>query len=149
VEHPVSEAVTGVDIIREQILACTEGRLELDPGTITINGCSIECRINAHSSGVVKRLEVPGGPGVRFDSFLYTGCSVPPYYDSMAGKLIVHSTDRKHALLRMNRALRELHIEGIKTNIEHQKRIINHSVFQAGIFGTSWYSSVEKEIEHG
>ncbi|MCL2601162.1 MAG: acetyl-CoA carboxylase biotin carboxylase subunit [Treponema sp.] len=149
VEHPVTELVTGTDIIRQQILACTEGRMEIDPDAIRFNGWSIECRINAHTSGTVKRLEIPGGPGVRFDSFLYSGCNVPPFYDSMVAKLIVHGTDRGHALARMDRALRELVVDGIKTNIDWQRRLINHPVFVKGVFGTSWYGNVEKEIEHG
>jgi len=149
VEHPVTELVTGTDIIRQQILACTEGRMEIDPAAIAFKGWSIECRINALTSGTVKRLEVPGGPGVRFDSFLYNGCNVPPFYDSMVAKLIVHGTDRKHALAKMDRALRELVVDGIKTNIDWQKRIINHPVFVKGIFGTSWYGEAEKEIENG
>ncbi|MCL2175669.1 MAG: ATP-grasp domain-containing protein [Treponema sp.] len=148
VEHPVSENVAGVDIIRQQILACTEGKMEINPKEIELKGWSIECRINAHTPGKITRLEIPGGPGVRFDSFLYNGCNVPPHYDSMVAKLIVYDTDRKHALAKMDRALRELIIEGIKTNIERQKLIINHSVFHNGIFGTSWYSDIEKEVEN-
>ena len=148
VEHPVSEYVTGVDIIRQQILACTEGRMEIDPEKITFNGWSIECRINALTPGHITRLEIPCGIGVRFDSFLYNGCFVPPHYDSMIAKLIVHGTDRKHALLRMDRALRELVIEGIKTNIGRQRFLINHPVFKSGTFGTSWYSEIEKEVEN-
>jgi len=149
VEHPVTECVTGIDVIRQQILACTEGRMEIDPGAVRFDGWSIECRINALSAGKVTRLEVPGGPGVRFDSFLYCGCQVPPFYDSMVAKLIVHGTDRKHALARMDRALRELVVEGIATNIEWQRRIIAHPVFVGGVFGTSWYAEIEKEIENG
>ncbi|MCL2043865.1 MAG: acetyl-CoA carboxylase biotin carboxylase subunit [Treponema sp.] len=149
VEHPVSEFVANVDIIRQQILACTEGRMEIDPKAIALNGWSIECRINALTPGTINRLEVPGGPGVRFDSFLYNGCSIPPHYDSMIAKLIVYGTDRNHALARMDRALRELVVEGIKTNIERQRWIINHPVFHYGVFGTSWYGDIEKEVEHG
>jgi acetyl-CoA carboxylase biotin carboxylase subunit len=148
VEHPVSEFVAGVDIIRQQILACAEGRMEIDPDTVNLKGWAIECRINAHTPGTVTRLEIPGGPGVRFDSFLYNGCSVPPHYDSMVAKLIVYDTDRKHALAKMDRALRELIIEGINTNIERQKFIINHSVFHNGVFGTSWYEEIAKEAEN-
>lgn len=148
VEHPVSEYVTGVDIIRQQILACTEGRLELDPKTITINGWAIECRINALTPGTISRLDVPGGPGVRWDSFLYNGCTVPPHYDSMVGKLIVHGPSRERALARMDRALRELSIEGIKTNAQQQRWIINHPKFRSGDFGTAYYAEIEKEVEH-
>lgn len=148
VEHPVSEFVTGVDIVRQQILACTEGRLEIDPASVHLNGWSIECRINALSPGKVTRLDVPGGPGVRFDSFLYNGCTVPPHYDSMVAKLIVHGPTRERALARMNRALQELVIEGIKTNAAQQRWIINHGTFRSGQFGTAYYGEIEKEVEH-
>ncbi|MDR0465289.1 MAG: acetyl-CoA carboxylase biotin carboxylase subunit [Treponema sp.] len=149
VEHPVSEFVAGVDIIREQILACTEGRMEINPNEIYLDGWSIECRINALTPGKISRLEIPGGPGVRFDSFIYNGCSVSPHYDSMIAKLIVYDIDRKHAVARMNRALGELVIDGIKTNIDTQKRVINHPVFNGGVFTTAWYSDFEKETENG
>ncbi|NLJ11156.1 MAG: acetyl-CoA carboxylase biotin carboxylase subunit [Treponema sp.] len=148
VEHPVSEFVTGDDIIRQQILACTEGSLEIDPASVHLNGWSIECRINALSPGKVTRLDIPGGPGVRFDSFLYNGCTVPPHYDSMVAKLIVHGPSRERALARMNRALQELVIEGIKTNAAQQRWIINHSTFRSGQFGTAYYGEIEKEVEH-
>jgi len=148
VEHPVSEFVTGIDIIRQQILACTEGRMEIDPETVRLSGWSIECRINALSPGKVHRLDVPGGPGVRFDSFLYSGCTVPPHYDSMVAKLIVYAPTRPLALARMDRALRELRIEGIKTNAAQQRWIINHPKFQSGDFGTGYYAEIEKEVEH-
>ena len=147
VEHPVSEYITGVDIIREQILACTEGRMEIKPDKIKLNGWSIECRINALTPGKITRLEIPGGPGVRFDSFIYNSCVIPPHYDSMIAKLIVFDIDRKHALARMNRALRELIIEGIKTNTEKQMMIINHPVFKKGVFGTAWFSEEEKNFD--
>ncbi|GHT48872.1 acetyl-CoA carboxylase biotin carboxylase subunit [Spirochaetia bacterium] len=139
VEHPVSELVSDTDIIRQQILACTEGRMEIADGSALIRGHAIECRINAKSPGMISRLEVPGGPGVRFDSFLYTGCNVPPFYDSMVAKLIVHAANREAAIKRMNRALGELVIEGIQTNRAQQLEIINHKIFKSGIFGTSFY----------
>lgn len=147
VEHPVSEYVTGVDIIRQQILACAEGKMELDPDRIELDGWSVECRINAHTPGTVTRLDVPGGPGVRWDSFLYTGCVVPPHYDSMVAKLIVHAPTRERALNRMDRALRELVIEGIKTNAAQQRWIVNHPKFRSGAIGTSYYAEIEKEVE--
>jgi acetyl-CoA carboxylase biotin carboxylase subunit len=148
VEHPVSELVSGTDIIRQQILACTEGRMEIDPAAVRLQGWAMECRINALSPGFVTRLEIPGGPGVRFDSFLYTGCKIPPHYDSMVAKLIVHDVNRERALARMNRALGELTIEGIKTNIRRQQYIINHAIFRSGHFGTSYYEKIAKEAEH-
>ncbi|MDR1147700.1 MAG: hypothetical protein LBK66_03635 [Spirochaetaceae bacterium] len=139
VEHPVSEMLTGVDIVRQQILACTENRIELENGVLDTHGHAIECRINALSPGKIPELEIPGGPGVRFDSALYQGAYVPPYYDSMIAKLIVHAENRDAALARMDRALAELLIGGVKTNTDMQRHIINHPVFRSGSFDTSFY----------
>jgi acetyl-CoA carboxylase biotin carboxylase subunit len=147
VEHPVSEFVTNTDIIRQQILACTEGRMEIHPEKVHIEGWAMECRINALSPGRVTQLDIPGGPGVRFDSFLYAGCTVPPHYDSMVAKLIVHAPSRERALAKMDRALGELNIEGIKTNREQQRWIIRDDVFRSGKFGTAYYNSIAKEAE--
>jgi acetyl-CoA carboxylase biotin carboxylase subunit len=147
VEHPVSEAVTGTDIIRQQILSCTEGRMELPGGEQPLRGWAVECRINALSPGTLTRLEVPGGPGVRFDSFLYNGCTVPPHYDSMVAKVIVQGKNRDSALARMSRALDELVIEGIKTNKTQQQWIIEHTTFRSGSFGTAYYGDIAKELE--
>jgi acetyl-CoA carboxylase biotin carboxylase subunit len=146
VEHPVSEMVSGVDIIRQQILACACGKMELPSGAHPVSGWAVECRVNALSPGTVKRLEIPGGPGVRFDSFVYSGYAIPPYYDALLGKLIVHHQDRENALRRMERSLDELLIEGIETNIEEQKRIISHPVFRSGEYGTSFYHD---EVKNG
>jgi len=148
VEHPVSEFVTGVDIIRQQILACTEGRMELDPEKVAVSGWAVECRINALTPGKITELLVPGGPDTRFDSFLYTGYSVPPHYDSMVAKLIVHAPSRERALARMDRALSELRVEGINTNRAQQRFIVNHPTFRSGVFGTSYYAEIEEEVEH-
>ncbi len=149
VEHPVSEFVSGVDIIRQQLFSCAEGRLEFDADKVELRGWSIECRINAKSAGRITRLELPGGPGVRWDSFLFNGCAVPPYYDSMVGKLIVHAPDRRQALDRMDRALRELTIEGINVNTANQRFIVNHPRFRSGDFGTALYAELEKELDNG
>ena len=148
VEHPVSEFVTGVDIIRQQILGCTGSGMEIPDGTIPIKGWAMECRINAFTPGRITRLKIPGGIGVRFDSFLYNGCMVPPNYDSMVAKLIVHGEDRDRAIAKMSRALGELVIEGIKTNVKHQQWMLNNAVFRSGNFGTAYYASIEKELEH-
>jgi acetyl-CoA carboxylase biotin carboxylase subunit len=121
--------------------------MELEPDNVTLNGWAVECRINALTPGKVIRLEIPGGPGVRFDSFLYAGCTVPPYYDSMVAKLIVHGSTRERALSRMNRALGELVIEGIKTNREEQKWIINNAKFRSGEFGTHYYEEIAHEVQ--
>jgi acetyl-CoA carboxylase biotin carboxylase subunit len=148
VEHPVSECVSGVDIVRQQILAAGEGRMEIDPASINLNGWAMECRINALSPGTVSRLEIPGGPGVRFDSCLCTGCAVSPYYDSMVAKLIAHGPDRIRTLNRMSRALEELIIGGIETNTAAQRRIIMDPHFRSGDFGTSYYAQTVKEAEY-
>jgi acetyl-CoA carboxylase biotin carboxylase subunit len=146
VEHPVSEFVTGADIIRQQILACAGGRMELESGEAPIRGWAIECRINALSPGRVGRLDIPGGPGLRFDSFLYSGCVISPHYDSLVGKLIAHAPDRDQALARMDRALGELNIEGIKTNREQQRWIIRDGVFRSGRFGIAYYGGIAGRI---
>lgn len=146
VEHPVTEFVTGTDLIREQILVCCGEPMTVDPASITLNGWSIEARINAMAPGTVKHLEIPGGPGVRFDSFLYQGCTVSPHYDSMVGKLIVHDNDRNRALSRLIRALEELKIDGVPVNIETQKKILSNVTFRSGKFGTGLYSQLEASL---
>jgi acetyl-CoA carboxylase biotin carboxylase subunit len=120
----------------------------MDAGDPRLEGWAMECRINALSPGTISRLEVPGGPGVRFDSFLYQGYTVPPHYDSMVAKLIVHAPNRERAIRRMERALGELVIQGITTNREQQLRIMNDPVFRSGNFGTAYYQDLEKEFEH-
>jgi acetyl-CoA carboxylase biotin carboxylase subunit len=144
VEHPVSEMTTGVDVIKEQIHACAEGWTTLPHGPRAVSGHALECRINALSPGRIERLEIPGGPGVRFDSFLYTGCTVPPYYDSMIAKLIVHGADRAAVVAKMDGALRELVIEGVKTNAAEQRAVINDRLFQAGTYSTKFIEEFEK-----
>ncbi|MDR3325321.1 MAG: ATP-grasp domain-containing protein [Spirochaetaceae bacterium] len=144
VEHPVSELVSGVDIIREQILACACGKMGVDGEAVVVRGAAIECRINALAPGRVATLDVPGGPGVRFDSCLYAGCFVSPYYDAMAAKLIVHSPARDMAIERMLRALRELRVEGIKTNRDEQIAIVSHPAFRSGQFDTSFIERLEE-----
>ena len=123
VEHPVTEMVTGVDIVREQLRIASGEKLSL-PRTTSVRGHAIECRINAEdpktfmpSPGMVQLWHAPGGPGVRVDSHLYSGYKVPPYYDSLIGKVIAHGGDRKQAIARMRNALSEIVIEGIKTNV--------------------------------
>ena len=144
VEHPVSEFVSGVDIIREQILVCTGENLEIDPEKIELKGWAIEARINAKTPGKITQLDVPGGLGVRFDSFLYNGYKVVPFYDAMLAKLIVHDETRERAIKRLECALKELCIGGIKTNAEEQLKILNSEQFKTGIFGTSLYAELEK-----
>ena len=139
VEHPVTELITGTDLVREQLLIASGEKLSLRQQDITFTGHAIECRVNAEdpdtfvpSPGTVKRFEGPGGPGVRIDTHIYDGYKIPPNYDSMIGKLIVHGRDRATAIARMRIALSEMVIEGIKTNVPLQQRIMADGGFQAG-----------------
>ena len=139
VEHPVTELVTGVDLVREQLLIAAGEKLSLRQSDIKLTGHSIECRINAEdpdtfmpSPGTIKRFLAAGGPGVRMDTHIYDGYRIPPNYDSMIGKLIVHGRDRATAIARMRIALGELVIDGIKTNIPLQQRILADGGFHSG-----------------
>ncbi len=139
VEHPVTELITGVDLVREQLLIAGGEKLTLRQEDIVVHGHAIECRINAEdpdtfmpSPGTVKRFEAPGGPGVRVDTHLYDGYRIPPNYDSMIGKLIVHGPDRDTAIARMRLALAETVIEGVKCNIPLQQRIMADAGFHQG-----------------
>jgi len=139
VEHPVTELITGIDLVREQLLIAGGEKLSIKQSDIQIHGHAIECRINAEdpdnflpSPGTVKRFEAPGGPGVRVDTHLYDGYRIPPNYDSMIGKLIVHGPDRETAIARMRLALAETVIEGVKCNIPLQQRIMADVGFQQG-----------------
>ncbi len=145
VEHPVTEMVTGVDIVKEQIRIATGERLSFKQSEVTFTGHSIECRINAEdpetftpSPGVIKVFSVPGGPGVRVDTFAHADCTISPYYDSLIAKLIVHGRDRQEAIARMRRALEMTVIEGIKTTIPLHLQILSDRDFVAGTFSTSF-----------
>jgi len=139
VEHPVTEMITGVDIIKEQLYIASGEKLRIKQSDIEIRGHAIECRLNAEhaktfipSPGEIKRYHPPGGPGIRVDTHIYGGYTVPPHYDSMIGKLIAYGCDREVALARMMGALDEISITGINTNIELHKEIISDANFQAG-----------------
>ncbi len=139
VEHPVTEMITNVDIVREQLRIAAGERLSLKQEEVTFTGHAIECRINAEdpktfmpSPGLVHLWHPPGGPGIRVESHIYSGYRVPPYYDSMIGKIIAHGNDRPTAIARMRSALSEIVIEGIKTNVPLHQEIFQHSAFQAG-----------------
>jgi acetyl-CoA carboxylase biotin carboxylase subunit len=139
VEHPVTEQVTGIDLVRQQLLIAAGEKLSIRQEDVVLRGHAIECRINAEdpdnfmpSPGQIKRFHPAGGPGVRWDSHIYEGYRIPPNYDSMIGKLIVHGPDRAQAIARMRIALAELVIEGIKTNIPLQQRIMADHGFQEG-----------------
>ena len=142
VEHPVSEFVSGIDIIREQIRVCDNQALEILSEKIQLNGWAMEARINAKTPGQITKLQIPGGPGIRFDSFIYQGYSVLPHYDSMIAKLIAYDTDRNKVIKKLLCALEELEIEGISTNIEEQKEILKAKKFIDGNFGTNLYSEL-------
>jgi len=139
VEHPVTEMITGVDIVREQLRIAGGEPLSVTQEDIRISGHAIECRVNAEdpktfmpSPGLVQLWHAPGGPGIRVESHIYSGYKVPPYYDSMIGKIIAHGNDRPTAIARMKNALSEIVIEGIKTNVPLHQEIFQHAAFQTG-----------------
>ncbi len=146
VEHPITEMITGVDLVKEQIKIAAGEKLKLTQRDISCNSHSIECRINAEdpdnnfmpSPGRVTKYSPPGGPGVRIDSHLYEGYNIPPYYDSLIAKLIVHADDRKQTIARMQRALGEFMVEGIKTTIPFHLKVLNHGDFQRGDYSTKF-----------
>ena len=139
VEHPVTEMITGIDIVKEQLLIASGGKLRYQQKDIVIKGHAIECRINAEdprtflpSPGKINLFHAPGGPGIRVDSHIYSGYTVPPYYDSMIGKVISHGENRSNAIAKMRNALVEIIVDGIKTNIELHQDILADPAFQKG-----------------
>lgn len=153
VEHPVTEMVTGIDLVREQIRVAAGLPLGFSQEDISLRGHAIECRICANSPehgfrpscGTVKLKHQPGGMGVRFDSLLYDGCVISPHYDSMIGKLIVHAPTREQAIARMRGALSELVIEGIDTNTEFQDALVGSDFFASGTFNTDTVEEMRKD----
>lgn len=146
VEHPVTEAVTDVDIMSAQIRIAAGEKLQISQKDVKLDGHAIECRIIAEdpsnnfapSAGVIRRLVTPGGMGVRLDTHIYAGYEVPPYYDAMLAKLIVRGKSRDEAIARMMRCLSEFEIDGIRTNISYQKQIIANPYFRKGELSTSF-----------
>ena len=138
VEHPVSEYVSGGDIVKWQIRIACGVLLNFKQKDVRITGAAIECRINAKGGGKVSFLHVPGGPWVRFDTFLYQGYEMLPYYDSMMGKLIVYAKTREEAIRKMNSALCELVVEGVPNNLDEQLEIISDPDFLAGDYHTDF-----------
>jgi acetyl-CoA carboxylase, biotin carboxylase subunit len=139
VEHPVTELITGIDLVKTQLLVAAGEKLPFSQGDVQIRGHAIECRINAEdprtfvpSPGPIKLWHPPGGPGIRIDSHVYSGYNVPPHYDSLIGKLIAHGDTRETAIARMRNALLEFVVEGIKTNAALHQEILAHAAFQAG-----------------
>ncbi len=139
VEHPVTELITGIDIVAEQLRIASGEPLSIRQSDVRIDGHAVECRINAEdprsfapSPGRIQNWHAPGGPGVRVDSHVYNGYTVPPYYDSMIGKLITHGPDRRAALARMRQALIEVVVEGIRTNIALHQDLVTDEAFREG-----------------
>ncbi len=139
VEHPVTEMITGIDIVKEQLRIADGEALSYTQDDVKINGHAVECRLNAEnpenfmpSPGKITKLHIAGGPGIRFESHIYAGYTVPPYYDSMIGKLIAHGETRESALKRMHTALSEMVIDGIKTNIPLQRDLVVDAKFMEG-----------------
>lgn len=154
VEHPVTEMVTGIDLIKEQIRIAAGQALPFTQQEIRLDGHAIECRINAESPqngfrpcpGRIEGLFTPGGMGVRVDTAVYPGYEIPPYYDSMVAKLIVHGSSRLEAIRRMRRALEEFIVEGVETNIELQYLILHHEEFVRGQFTTAFVENHLSEL---
>jgi acetyl-CoA carboxylase biotin carboxylase subunit len=142
VEHPVSEMVSSVDLVRQQILIAQGKKLSFTQEDVRLQGYALECRINGLSAGKITHLRFPSGPHVRVDSYLEAGSILSPYYDSLIAKIIVHTPDRDQGLSVMLRALDELEIEGIQTNISSQKRLIDSRDFRSGRFATNLYAKV-------
>lgn len=146
VEHPVTEMVTGLDLVKEQITIAAGEPLRFKQKDIHISGHAIECRLNAEDPsrnfmpcpGKIDYLHLPGGNGIRIDSAIYSGYTIPPYYDSMIAKIIVFAKDRESAIMKMRSALGEVNVDGIVTNLDYQYDIINHPVFQSGDITTSF-----------
>src|SRR5688572_19170893 len=159
VEHPVTEFVTGIDIVKEQIRIAAGQRLSVRQGDIEFRGHSIECRINAEdpvtfapSPGVIHAFSVPGGPGVRIDTFAHSECTVSPYYDSLIAKIITHGRDRAEAIARMRRTLEMTVVDGIKTSIPLHLKVLADPDFIAGRINTGFmerYMPAPKKAESG
>ena len=146
VEHPVTEMVTGIDIVKQQVLIAAGHKMQYAQADVKILGHAIECRINAEdasngfrpSPGKINSLHIPGGNGVRVDSFLYQGYSVPPHYDSMLAKLIVYATTRDEAIMKMKRALGEFVVDGVITNVDYHFQIMENNVYKSGLYDTGF-----------
>ena len=153
VEHPVTEWVTGLDLVKEQIRIASGEKLQITQEDIVLKGHAIECRINAEdpkhnfrpSPGIITDLYLPGGKGVRVDTAIYSGYEIPPYYDSMLAKLIVHGENRQEAILKMRSALGEVIIEGIQTNVDYQYEILHHPDFVEGTIDIEFINQMESQ----
>jgi acetyl-CoA carboxylase biotin carboxylase subunit len=152
VEHPVTEAVTGQDLVKEQIRIAAGERLPTSQRDVEFRGHAIECRINAEdprhdfrpSAGLISRFQPPGGPGVRVDTHCYSGYTIPPYYDSLVAKVIAWGRDRDEAIARMHRALAEFEISGIRTTIPFHLKVLDNAFFRRGEVYTNF---VQRRID--
>ncbi len=157
VEHPITEMITGIDLIKEQIKIASNLPLSFTQDEIKIQGHAMECRINAEnphqnfkpSPGTIEVLNLPSGFGVRVDTAVYQGYEIPPFYDSMVGKLIVHGENRDEAVAKMKRSLEELVVTGIDTNIDFQYAIMDHPDFISNDYDTSFIQQHMRELEVG
>jgi len=151
VEHPVTEEVTGIDLVKRQIEIASTGKLSLQQKDITFFGHAIECRINAEdpskdflpSAGTIKTYNQPSGPGTRVDSCVFQGCKIPPYYDSLVAKLICHGKDRASAISRLKRSLDEFVIEGVSSTIDLHKKILRNEDFISSKYDVNWLSKTK------
>jgi acetyl-CoA carboxylase biotin carboxylase subunit len=151
VEHPVTEEVTGIDLVKRQIEIASTGKLSLQQKDITFFGHAIECRINAEdpskdflpSAGTIKTYNQPSGPGTRVDSCVFQGCKIPPYYDSLVAKLICHGKDRTSAISRLKRSLDEFVIEGVSSTIDLHKKILRNEDFINSKYDVNWLSKTK------
>jgi acetyl-CoA carboxylase biotin carboxylase subunit len=149
VEHPITEAITGVDLVREQVRIAAGHPLSFSQEDITFTGHAIECRINAEhpetfmpTPGKVTSFHAAGGPGVRIESCLYSGYTVPPHYDSLIAKLVVHGDDRAHCLARLKRALEEFVVEPIPTTLTLHQRLVDAAAIKDGSYNIRWLEEV-------
>ena len=149
VEHPVTESITGIDLVREQIRLASGAPLGYEQNKVSITGHSIECRINAESAedfrpspGCISGYHPPGGPGVRVDSAIYQGYIVPPYYDSLIAKVIVHGANRNECLMRLRRALEEYVITGVETTIPFHLNLIKEPDIVNGVYDIQWLDRI-------
>ncbi len=155
VEHPVTEFVTGIDLVQMQLRIAQGEALPFTQEDIQVKGHAIECRINAEnpeldfrpSPGTIEALHIPGGPGVRIDSAVYQGYTIPPYYDSMIAKLIVHAPTRPEAIMKMRWALAEFIVEGIDTNIDFQLRLLKNPAFESGDYDNSFLTAYLEQLK--
>ena len=157
VEHPITEMITGVDLIKEQIRVASGYPLSVRQEDIQMRGYAIECRINAEnsfnnfqpSSGIIQNLVLPGGFGIRLDTCIYPGGQVSPFYDSMIGKLIVHGHNRMECIHKLRQALEEFIIEGVTTNIDFHYYILHDPDYISGIFDVGFIGRLLREREFG